>query len=146
MCFSSPAGSGVPKLLGVLVETIEGVLPLQTFSKVSALVLVVFILFLLFYYEGVLPWHTFSKVSALVLLLIIFFILSRGIAPLADILTSQCPSAITRECHYTKKNKKVTSLEKGTIESTCILNALDSAYILNAIESIYILKSVPQYV
>jgi hypothetical protein len=69
MWFSSPAGSGVPKLLGVLVQTIERVLPLQIFSKVSALVLVVFILFLLFYYEGVLPWQTFSKVSALVLLL-----------------------------------------------------------------------------
>jgi ABC-type nickel/cobalt efflux system permease component RcnA len=65
MWFSSPAGSGVPKLLGVLVQAIEGVLPWQTCSKVSVL-----ILFFIFYfiYEGVLFWQTFSKVSAMVLL------------------------------------------------------------------------------
>ena len=60
MWFSSPAGSGLPKLLVALVQAIEGVLPWQTFSKVSAPVLVFFISFV--------------------------FILLRGDAPLEDIL------------------------------------------------------------
>jgi hypothetical protein len=93
MWFSSPAGSGLPKLLVALVQAIEGVLPWQTFSKVSALVLQFFPFFFitrgcfsgrhfqksvplslyflfhlyLFYYEGMLPWKTFSEVSTLVL-------------------------------------------------------------------------------